>query len=207
MPARGSVLGALAATSCILAGGCSSIGSPTAGENSASATATATARTAATAAASSSATSPLAIARRTHEYPPAHPPHQHAQAAGASAMAALHNFAGLYINWDARTVTEHMRALARTSIGQARAEMQLAAANTAQDYELRRGGIVNSGTVEAIAALRGTRDRYVVVTLERTTASNTNAYDGLRPAWHVALATVVQESPGAWVVSSWLPEN
>ena len=61
-----------------------------------------------------------------------------------------------------------------------------------QDYELQRGGIANSGTVEAVAPLPGRRDQYVVVTRERTTATDTTAYQGLRPAWHVALATVVR---------------
>jgi hypothetical protein len=84
--------------------------------------------------------------------------------------------------------------------------MQLAGAGTAQDYELQRGGIANSGTVEAIASLRGRANRYVVVTLERTTATNTNAYQGLRPAWHVAIATVTRVGTG-WVLSGWQPET
>ena len=33
--------------------------------------------------------------------------------------------------------------------------MQLAAAQTANDYELRRGGIANGGSVEAVAPLAG----------------------------------------------------
>ena len=33
--------------------------------------------------------------------------------------------------------------------------MALAAAQTAGDYELQRGGIANSGTVEAVAPLAG----------------------------------------------------
>jgi hypothetical protein len=84
--------------------------------------------------------------------------------------------------------------------------MQLAAANTARDYELRRGGIANSGTVEAIAPRSGSRDEYVVVTQERTTATNTTAYQGLRPAWHVTVATVTRVGPG-WVLSGWQPES
>jgi hypothetical protein len=47
----------------------------------------------------------------------------------------------------------------------------------------------------------------VVVTLESTSATNTTAYQGLRPAWHVALATVTEQQPGQWVVSGWQPEN
>jgi hypothetical protein len=47
----------------------------------------------------------------------------------------------------------------------------------------------------------------VVVTLESTTATNTTAYEGLRPSWHVALATVTEQRPGQWVLSAWQPEN
>ena len=100
-----------------------------------------------------------------------------------------------------------MRELASESVGQARSAMQLAAAQTAQDYELQRGGIANSGTVEAVAPLFGRRGQYVVVTRELTTATATTAYQGLRPAWHVAIAAVVQLRPGQWVVSRWQPES
>jgi hypothetical protein len=85
--------------------------------------------------------------------------------------------------------------------------VSLEAAQTAQDYELRRGGVANSGTVEGIALLRGKTREYAVVTRERTTASNTTAYTGLHPAWHVALATVTPVLGGGWAVSSWQPEN
>ncbi len=112
-----------------------------------------------------------------------------------------------YINWNARTVAGTMRILAADSIGQARAAMTLAAAETADDYELRRGGIANSGVVEAVAPLSGHPDQYVVVTRESTTATNTTAYQGLRPAWHVALATAQELPGGRWVLSDWQPES
>ena len=104
-------------------------------------------------------------------------------------------------------VSADMRSLAAHSVGQARAAMTMAAAETADDYELRGGGIANSGAVEAVAPLPGQRDQYVVVTRESTTASNTTAYQGLHPAWHVALATVQQVPGGRWVLSDWQPEN
>jgi hypothetical protein len=129
-------------------------------------------------------------------------------AGGASSPAgAVRAFATAYINWDARTVSAVMRALVARSVGQARAAVTLAAAQTAGDYELARGGIANHGTVEAVAPRPGSRDEYVVVTLESTTAANTTAYQGLRPAWHVALATVTEQRPGQWVLSAWQPEN
>ena len=115
-------------------------------------------------------------------------------------------FATSYINWTADTVASDMRALAARSVGQARSALELAAAQTASDYELKRGGIANSGKVEAVAPVPGARGQYLVVTRESTTASNTTAYDGLRPAWHVALATVTRVR-GAWAVNGWEPQS
>jgi hypothetical protein len=148
----------------------------------------------------------VAQAQRTHEYP-SPPARQRALGGLANPVLAAEAFANGYINWTAATVTGRMRGLAALSVGQARAAMTLAAAQTAQDYELRRGGIANSGTVEAIAPVLGQRDQYAVVTRELTTASGTDAYRGLRPGWHVALATVTPATGGGWVVSNWQPEN
>jgi len=123
-----------------------------------------------------------------------------------SARAAVRAFAQAYINWDAQTVSADMRGLAARSVGQARAAAALAAAQTAGDYELQAGGVANSGQVEAVASLPGRPERYVVVTLERTTATATSAYQGLAPAWHVTVAEVVDQG-GRWVVSGWQPES
>lgn len=149
--------------------------------------------------------SALAQAQTTHEYPGPIP----AQSAPGrpSALQAVAVFAAGYINWNAQTVAADMRALAAQSVGQARSEMQLTAAQTASDYELRRGGIANSGVVEVVAPLAGPPGRYVVVTRERTTATATDAYRGLRPAWHVAVASVVRVGPGRWAVSGWQPQS
>ena len=153
------------------------------------------------------APSALARADATHEYRSKPPPPQTAAHAAPSAIEAIRAFVTAYINWDARTVSADMRTLAADSVGQARAAMTLAAAETADDYELRRGGIANSGAVEAVAPLSGHRDQYVVVTRESTTATNTTAYQGLSPAWHVALATVQQLPGEGWALSEWQPEN
>ena len=75
--------------------------------------------------------------------------------------------------------------------------MELAAAQTGSDYELQRGGIANSGVVEAVAPLPGARAEYIVVTREQTTATATDAYQGLQPAWHVAIATVAKVAAGS----------
>jgi hypothetical protein len=146
-------------------------------------------------------------AQATHEYTSRPPLRQRASGGASSAAAAVTAFATAYINWNALTVSRDMRSLAAQSIGQARSAMELAAAQTASDYELERGGIANQGTVEAVAALRGGRDQYVVVTRELTTATATSAYAGLAPAWHVALVTVSRQSAGNWVVSAWQPES
>jgi len=151
--------------------------------------------------------SKLAQAQATHEYPSPPPPPQTATGAGSTGAQAVRAFATAYINWTAQTVAGDMGSLAARSVGQARSAMTLAAAQTADDYELRRGGISNHGTVEAVAPLPGHRGQYVVVTLESTSATNTTAYQGLRPAWHVALATTTELRGAGWVLSAWQPEN
>jgi hypothetical protein len=152
-------------------------------------------------------TSKLAQAQATHEYPSPPPPRQTVTGGAATPTEAVRSFATAYINWNAATVAGELRALATQSVGQARSAMQLAAAQTAGDYELQRGGIANSGTVEAVAPLAGHPNQYVVVTREATTASNTNAYQGLQPAWHVTIATVTTPAPRLWVVSGWQPQS
>jgi hypothetical protein len=151
--------------------------------------------------------SALARAQATHEYPSPPPPRQSATHPASSPADAIRAFATAYINWSAQTVASDMQSLAQESVGQARSAMALAAAQTAGDYELVRGGISNHGTVEAVAALAGRRDQYVVVTLESTSATNTTAYQGLRPAWHVAVTTVTHQPGGGWVLSGWQAEN
>ncbi len=194
-------------------GGCS-LSPPGASEAPSSALATTPATAAATtstpsAAATTSTPRPaaaLAQARRTHEYPT--PTVRQSVVGGwRSPGQAAEVFAATYVNWSARTVVARLRGLAQVSVGQARSAMSQAAAEIARDQELRRGGIANSGTIEAIAPVAGQRHRYVVVTRERTTAARDNAYRGLAPAWHVSVATVTRMADGLWVVSGWQPEN
>jgi hypothetical protein len=165
-------------------------------------------RTATTASAATAASqhAKVVIAQATHEYPSTAPV-QSAIGGEASAAQAIRAFATAYVNWTFASVARDMLALALESVGQARSATELASSGTASDYELRRGGIANSGTVEAVAPLPGHGQRDVVVTLERTTASNTDAYEGLAPAWHVTVATATELSPGRWVVSGWQPES
>lgn len=151
--------------------------------------------------------SAIALAQARHQYPAPPPPPERAAAASSTAASAVRDFASAYINWEAGTVSSDLRRLAQRSIGEARAAMELAAAQTASDYELRADGIANHGEVEAVARLPGHPDEYVVVTREQTTATGTSAYEGLAPAWHVALASVAELGPGAYAVSAWQPQS
>lgn len=164
---------------------------------------------AATTAAAARAAAPRAAAARaqhTHEIPtPA--PRPTAPGGWRSPVQAVQVFAQAYINWTAATVARHLRVLAYVSVGQVHSAMSLAAAQTARDSDLHRGGIANSGTVEAIAPVTGERNVYAVVTRERTTATNTRAYQGLSASWHVTLATVTQVDGGLWTLSGWQPES
>ena len=123
------------------------------------------------------------------------------------AAEALIAFADEYINWNARTVAADMRLLASQSVGQAHAAMELAAGETARDYELQRGGIANSGVVEGASPLTGPGGEWVIVTRERTTATASTAYQGLAPEWHVIVARAIELSKGHWAVSLWQPES
>ncbi len=199
---RAALGGVLAA--CALSGGCGVIAS---GSGTAPAPAHASASASARRSAPGHPTSPVAAAQATHEYPSGRPPAERVAAGFRSPVDAIDAFATAYINWTAQTVSRQMRNLAAISVAQARSVAQLAAVQTAGDYELRRGGITNSGQVEAVAPLRGHVDEFAVVTRELTTATATSAYQGLKPAWHVAIATVASVAPDTWVVSAWQPES
>jgi hypothetical protein len=209
MGVRGAVgLGAalvLAAVTVACAAGC---GPTTAGPSSPSPTAGPSSRrpTAAPTAATSTVPAQVAAANRTHEIPT--PAGRQTVIGGwRTPVQAVEVFATTYINWTAATVSARLRALAEVSVGQARSAVSLAAAETAGDAELRRGGIANSGVVEAIGPVAGHAGEYAVVTRELTTASDSEAYRGLQPQWHVSVATVTRVQHGLWVLSGWQPEN
>jgi hypothetical protein len=155
---------------------------------------------------SGSAVAANAAVDRTHEVPTPAPP-EHVAGGWRSPAEAVDVFATRYINWNAQDVSAQLRALASVSVGQARSAMTQAASGTASDYELKQGGVANAGEVESIAPVAGADHEYAVVTRERTTASNTDAYQGLAPEWHLALATVTRTRGGLWVLSEWQPES
>jgi hypothetical protein len=194
-----------AAASALVLGGCGlPFGRPPAPARRSAVTTTAGSAAAAAPAPRLRAT--VARAQRTHEIPtPA--PARKAPGGWRSPVQAVQVFAQEYINWTADTVAAHLRVLSQAAIGQARSAMTLAAGQVGRDSSLRLGGIANSGTVEAIAPVTGERNVYAVVTRERTTATNTSAYQGLRPAWHVTLATVTEVDGWLWTISGWEPEN
>jgi hypothetical protein len=189
----------------LVLGGCAGLSSEAAGTNPARATGSTQPHGRAIAA-------ELRRAQATHELPSPAPP-QHAPGS-ASPVQAIRRFAKQYVNWSDANVVARMHALARASVGQARAEMTLTAAQVRGDRTLRQAGIANHGTVEAVARVRWRR-RYVVVTREWTTARYTTAYQGLAPAWHVTLVTVARVSgaarrgrgPRHWAVSVWQPQS
>jgi hypothetical protein len=148
-------------------------------------------------------TSPFAAPARAPR-PASHQPNPYNSPLAAEALVA---FANEYINWNSHNVASVMRLLASQSIGQAHAEMELAAGETARDYELHRGGIANSGQVEGVAPCGGPGGRWVIVTREKTTATASNAYQGLAPAWHVIVGKAVELRPGRWAISLWQPES
>ena len=152
-------------------------------------------------------TSAVARAQTTHELASPRPRQTIANPGAATPEHAVRRFATAYINWTADSVGRDMSELASASVGQARSALQLAAAQTTGDYELKRGGIANSGTVEAVTPLTTNRNQYVVVTRESTTATADAAYQGLRPAWHVTIATVARVPSRGWVLSGWQPES
>ena len=123
-------------------------------------------------------------------------------------MLAIAAFATGYINWTAADGRPRgMRALAQLSVGQARSAMALAAAQTAQDYELSAAGSPTRARSRRSPRCSGARRQYVVVTREQTTATNTTAYQGLaRPGtsrWPPSRGSTT----GGWAVSGWQPEN
>jgi hypothetical protein len=173
---------------------------PTQSTSSTSVAAVASAR------AAPSVTGVVARADRTHEVPT--PPGPQPVAGGwRSPTEAVYVFAMRYINWNSQDVSARLRALAQVSVGQARSAVSAAASETASDRELTQGQVVNSGAVEAIAPVIGHRYEYAVATRERTIASATDAYQGIAPAWHLAVATVTRLPGGLWVLTNWQPEN
>jgi hypothetical protein len=206
-PRRAALASLIAAALAIGLAGCS-LGAAAPGQTTSSASAGpgSSAASGSSAGAGSSVAAMVARANRTHEVPT--PPGGEPVAGGwRSPTQAVYVFATQYINWNSQDVSARLRALARVSVGQARSAASAAADETASDDELKRGQIANSGVVEAIAPVIGHRYEYAVATRERTTAATSDAYQGVAPAWHLALATVTRLAGGLWVLSDWQPEN
>lgn len=123
----------------------------------------------------------------------------------ASPEAAILRFAGLYINWNYRSLPAHERQLAASATGDARLAESQAAASAERDRALQQGHIYNRGTVISVAAaIGGAPGRYAVVTREET--GGNPEYAGLQAAFHVTLATV-KHLPAGWAVDEWQPQS
>lgn len=140
---------------------------------------------------------------------PQAPPPPHASGQGpaeiqATPQRALTAFAGLYINWNYRTLGSIERTLAAISIGAARQAEEQAAASSASDSTIAQGHIHNSGQVVSVAADAAQAGTWVIVTRERT--GGNSEYEGLPASYHVTLARLGRVQ-GGYAVSEWLPQS
>lgn len=127
-----------------------------------------------------------------------------ADSPAGSPQQAVERFAVQYINWSYSTLAADASHLAAESLGEARAHEEQASAQAARDTPLARGHIHNSGTVIAVAHVRGGRTgEWVVDTREQT--GGDQEYAGLQPTFHVTLATVTRVGQG-YAVSAWRPQ-
>lgn len=118
---------------------------------------------------------------------------------------AIERFAESYINWSYATLAADQAHLAAIAVGEARASEQQARARTMGDSLLGRAGIYNTGTILAIAPLRGASpDEWVICTREQT--GGNSEYAELQAGFHLTIATVERVSSGGWAVSAWRPQ-
>jgi len=140
--------------------------------------------------------------------PPAPPPPSAAAQTPAGVQPtparALDVFAGLYVNWNYRTLTASQRKLAAMSVGPARLAEQQAAATSQADTTITRGRIWNSGQIVSAAGDLAHPGMWVIVTREQT--GGNSQYEGLPAAYHVTLAQLARV-PGGYAVSQWLPQS
>jgi hypothetical protein len=121
--------------------------------------------------------------------------------AGETPQATLELAARLYGNWTSANATRQLGRIAAVSVGQARAELRQAAAQSTVDHQ--QHGARSSATVEAIRVLgRGPRRRALVVTRERIVAPDLPA-EGWR--YRVTVAAIERRA-GGWVISRWVPQ-
>ena len=130
--------------------------------------------------------------------------HPSAAAAGRP-QALIARYAQLYLNWTPSSLIEHQRQLASMSLGQARGQAQLSAAQAERARQEGRLVLSNQGQALAIAPGRGpAAGRWVIVTSELT--SGQAAYAGLPPTLHIIYAQLTR-SRGGWVITAWQPQN
>jgi hypothetical protein len=157
---------------------------------------------------SSGQESPSSSGPKNAGEPPAPPPPASSNLASAYVQPtperALAAFAGLYINWNYRTLSSTEQRLAAMSIGAARLAEQQAAASSASDSTIQQGHIYNSGEIVSVAEDVSQAGTWVIVTREQTGGDSN--YEGLPATYHVTLARIGHVS-GGYAVDEWLAQT
>lgn len=121
--------------------------------------------------------------------------------AGETPQATLALAARLYGNWTSTTASRQLTRIAALAVGQARAELRQAAAQSTIDHQQRAAR--SRATVEAINVRgRGRRRQGLVVTRERVRGPDL-PFEGWR--YRVTLAAIERRA-NSWVVSRWMPQ-
>jgi hypothetical protein len=136
--------------------------------------------------------------------PPRNPAVEASSAARPTPQKTLENFARLYINWNYQDLANVQHRLAVESVGAARADERLAAAQTSRDTTLARAHLWNHGALVSLAPDRARPGIWVVVTREQT--GGTGGYEALPAGYHVALARIARVT-GGWAVDAWEPQS
>jgi len=117
-----------------------------------------------------------------------------------SRRAAARAFAVDYTNWTGATVGRRFRTLARRAVGQARQDMQQAAASAGRDPQLADTSVANRGRVEGVVPQPD--DWLLVVCREQTAPGQT---DSAPPRYRVYRAHTTARA-GGFVVDRWRVE-
>jgi hypothetical protein len=118
-----------------------------------------------------------------------------------SPRATLALAARLYGNWTSANADRQLRRVAALSVGQARAELRQAAAQSSVDNQQR--GARSRASVEAISVRgQGSRRRGLVITREHIVAAGLPS-EGWR--YRVTVAALERRA-NRWVLSRWAPQ-
>ena len=121
--------------------------------------------------------------------------------AGQRPQQTLALGARLYGNWTSANAAERFRAIAALSVGQARAELRQAAAQSATDPQQQ--GLRSQASIEAIKIDGAGRERRALIATRQKVVG-----PGLPAAgWRYQVTTVrLQQRAGKWVIARWTPQ-